>query len=153
MRDFFELTEGDYPWLDGIATQLPFTNLTIPIVFKDTNFHLMDDWASFEAEPTYDASNIAAVGMYTSDALTDGYMPVGMENADTLAETMEPYREILNKATADLWKRIAGWSREQMIDAGASSTPRWPRTSRTSRAPTSRTTGSSSTTACSASSR
>lgn len=119
VRDFFELTEGDYPWLDGIATQLPFTNLTIPIVFKDTNFHLMDDWASFEAEPGYSASNIAAVGLYTSDALSDGYVPVGMEDADTLAETMEQYREILNQATADLWKRIASWSREQMIDAGA----------------------------------
>ena len=119
VRDFFELTEGDYPWLDGIATQLPHPNLTIPIVFKDTNFHLMDDWASFEAEPSYSASNIAAVGMYTSDALTDGYVPVGMEDAETLAETMEHYREILNQATADLWKRIASWSREQMIDAGA----------------------------------
>jgi hypothetical protein len=119
VRDFFELTEGDYPWLDGIATQLPVANVTIPIVFKDTNFNLMDDWASFEAEPSYDAANIAAVGMYTADALTDGYQPVGMENAETLAETMESYREILNAATADLWKRIASWSREQMIDAGA----------------------------------
>ncbi|MFD4250059.1 hypothetical protein ACFWQL_10005 [Amycolatopsis thermoflava] len=119
VRDFFDLTEGDYPWLDGIATRLPVNNLTIPIVFKDTNFHLMDDWASFEAEPSYNAANIAAVGMYTSDALTDGYVPVGMDNADTLAETMEQYREILNEATADLWKRIATWTREQMIDAGA----------------------------------
>lgn len=119
VRDFFELTEGDYPWLDGIATRLPFANLTIPLVFADTNFHLMDDWASFEAEPSYDAANIVAVGMYTSDALTDGYQPVGMGNADELADTMESYREILNEATADLWKRIASWSREQMIDAGA----------------------------------
>lgn len=119
MRDFFDLTEGDYPWLDGIATRLTIGNLSIPIVYKDTNFHLMDDWASFEAEPTYDAANIVAVGMYTSDALTDGYLPVGMEDRDTLAETMESYREILNEATADLWKRIASWSREQMIDAGA----------------------------------
>ncbi|HEY3716517.1 MAG TPA: hypothetical protein VGL39_18480 [Jatrophihabitantaceae bacterium] len=119
VRDFFELTEGDYPWLDGIATRLPVANLTIPLVFKDTNFLLMDDWASFEAEPTYDAANIVAVGMYTSDALTDGYVPTGMDNADALADTMESYREILNEATAELWKRIASWSREQMIDAGA----------------------------------
>jgi hypothetical protein len=42
-----------------------------------------------------------------------------MQNAEALAETMESYREILNQATADLWKRIASWSREQMIDAGA----------------------------------
>lgn len=119
VRDFFDLSEGDYPWLDGIAVRLPHNNLTIPIVFKDTDFRLVDDWASFEAEPSYDAANIAAVGMYTSDALTDGYIPVGMENADVLAETMEQYRDILSEATADLWKRMASWSREQMIDAGA----------------------------------
>ncbi len=153
MRDFFDLAEGDYPWMDGIATQLPFNNLTIPIVFKDTNFHLMDDWASFEAEPGYNAANIEAVGMYTSDPLTDGYIPVGMDNADTLADTMEQYREILNEATTDLWKRIANWSREQMIDAGAWSTRRWARTSRTSPERTGRTTGSRSTNGCSDSSR
>ncbi|WP_040798154.1 hypothetical protein [Nocardia higoensis] len=119
VRDFFDLTEGDYPWLDGIAVTLPHNNLTIPIVFKDTDFRLVDDWASFEAEPSYDANNIAAVGMYTSDALTDGYVPVGMDNAEVLAETMEQYRDILAEATADLWKRISTWSREQMIDAGA----------------------------------
>jgi hypothetical protein len=119
VRDFSELTEGDYPWLDGIATRLPFPNLTIPIVFRNTNFHLMDDWASFEAEPSYDSNNIVAVGMYSSDVLSDGYLPVGMDNAEILAETMELYREILNEATADLWKRMATWTREQMIDAGA----------------------------------
>ena len=119
VRDFFDLTEGDYPWLDGIAVTLPHNNLTIPIVFSDTNFRLVDDWASFEAEPNYDAANIAAVGMYTADPLTDGYVPVGMQNADVLAETMEHYRDILTEATADLWKRMATWTREQMIDAGA----------------------------------
>lgn len=119
VRDFFDLSEGDYPWLDGIAVSLPHNNLTIPIVFADTNFRLVDDWASFEAEPGYDAAAIAAVGMYTSDPLTEGYIPVGMDNAEVLAETMEHYRDILAEATADLWKRMATWSREQMIDAGA----------------------------------
>lgn len=119
VRDFFDLSEGDYPWLDGIAVTLPHNNLTIPIVFSDTNFRLVDDWASFEAEPSYDAANIAAVGMYTCDPLTDGYVPVGMDNAEVLAETMEHYRDIVTEATADLWKRMATWTREQMIDAGA----------------------------------
>ncbi|TYQ11756.1 UNVERIFIED_ORG: hypothetical protein L601_001400000510 [Gordonia westfalica J30] len=119
MRDFFDLTEGDYPWLDGIAVTLPHNNITIPIVFKDTDFRLVDDWASFEAEPSYDAANIAAVGMYTSDPLTEGYVPIAMDNAETLAETMEQYRDILAEATSDLWKRMATWTREQQIDAGA----------------------------------
>jgi hypothetical protein len=119
VRDWFDLTEGDYPWLDGIATSLEYNNLTIPVVLKDTNFTLMDDWASFESEPSYSADNVAAVGLYTSDGLTDGYQPVGMGSAEQLAGTMEQIREILAGATVDLWKRIADWSRLQMIEAGA----------------------------------
>jgi hypothetical protein len=79
----------------------------------------MDDWASFESEPSYSADNVAAVGLYTSDALTDGYQPVGMGSPAQLAGTMEQIREILAGATVDLWKRIADWSRLQMIEAGA----------------------------------
>ena len=119
MRDWFDLTEGDYPWLDGIATALEHNNLTMPIVVKDTNFHLMDDWASFESEPGFAAENIVAVGLYTSDILSEGYRPVSMENPAALADTMEHVREILAEATVDLWKRIADWSRLQMIEAGA----------------------------------
>ncbi|MGQ0700481.1 MAG: hypothetical protein ACT4PZ_19855 [Panacagrimonas sp.] len=119
LRDFNDLSEGDFPWLDGIATDLPLNNLTIPVVVKNTHFRLVDDWASFESEPAYNAANVVAVGLYTSDALTEGYVPVSMESADKLAGTMERYRDILRQATADLWKRIAGWTREQMIDAGA----------------------------------
>jgi hypothetical protein len=119
VRDFTDLAEGDFPWLDGIATDLPLNNLTIPVVVKDTHFRLVDDWASFESEPAYATANIVAVGLYTSDALTEGYVPVGMDSAEQLVDTMERYRDILHQATADLWQRIAGWSREQMIDAGA----------------------------------
>jgi hypothetical protein len=119
VRDWFDLTEGDYPWLDGIATALEHNNLTIPVVLKDTNFTLMDDWASFESEPSYSAENVAAVGLYTSDTLTDGYQPVGMGSAEQLTRTMEQIREILSEATRELWKRIADWSRTQMIEAGA----------------------------------
>jgi hypothetical protein len=119
VRDWFDLTEGDYPWLDGIAGALEHNNLTIPVVVKDTHFHLMDDWASFESTPGYTAENVAAVGLYTSDNLSDGYIPVGMDSAESLASTMEGIREILTEATADLWKRIADWSRLQMVEAGA----------------------------------
>lgn len=119
VRDWFDLAEGDYPWMDGIATELPWNNLTIPVVLKDTHFHLVDDWASFESTPAYAAENIVAVGLYTSDALSEGYEPVAMGSAAQLADTMEATRETLRKATADLWRRIAGWTRDQMIDAGA----------------------------------
>src|SRR5690606_36466859 len=115
VRDWFDLAEGDYPWLDGIASELPWNNLTIPVVLKDTHFRIVDDWGSFESEPSYAAENVVGVGLYTSDALSDGYGPIGMGSREELATTMERVREILHRATADLWKRIAGWTRDQMI--------------------------------------
>jgi hypothetical protein len=91
----------------------------MPVIMKDTHFHIVDDWASFEATPGYDSANIAAVGLYTSDYLSDGYIPLGMDSPDELADTLEHLREVLADATTKLWKRIAGWSRDQMLDAGA----------------------------------
>ena len=72
MRDFVDLAEGDYPWLDGIASGVTHNNLTIPVILKDTHFNIVDDWGSFEAEPSYDHENVVAVGLYTSDFLSDG---------------------------------------------------------------------------------
>ena len=76
VRDLIDLAECDYPWMDGVAAALEHNNLTVPVVMKDTHFHIVDDWGSFEATPAYDASNIVAVGLYTSDYLSDGYIPV-----------------------------------------------------------------------------
>ena len=85
---------------------------------KDTHFNIVDDWGSFEAEPSYDNDNMVAVGLYTSDYLSDGYIPVHMDNASELADYLDDQREKMETATAELWKMMAGWSREQMIDAG-----------------------------------
>jgi hypothetical protein len=119
IREFVDLAEGDYPWLDGVAENMPYNNLTIPVVMKDTDFDIVDDWASFEAKPGYDSNNIVAVGLYTSDYLSDGYIPVGMNDREELADTFEHLREVLHQATNDLWKVIAGWTRDQMLEAGA----------------------------------
>ena len=99
--------------------RIPLHNLTIPIVFKDTNFHLMDDWASFEAEPTYDATTSPPSAC--TPPTPHRRLPAGRhgERGRRSPRPWSTYREILNQATADLWKRIAGWSRDQMIDAGA----------------------------------
>ena len=118
VRDFTNLAENDYPWLDGVAANVAYNNLTLPVTLKDTHFNIVDDWASFEAQPGYEHENMLAVGCYTSDFLSDGYVPVAMENASTLADFLENERDVLAQATSDLWKVMAGWSRDQMLDAG-----------------------------------
>jgi hypothetical protein len=85
---------------------------------KDTHFHIMDDWGSFEATPSYDASNIVGIGLYTSDYLSDGYIPLHMDSASELADYFDHMRDQMTEATTEMWKMMAGWKREQMIDAG-----------------------------------
>jgi hypothetical protein len=118
VRDFVDLAEGDYPWLDGVAAEVSYNNLTLPVILKDTHFHIVDDWASFEATPGYDHDNMIAVGLYTSDYLSGGYVPVAMDNPATLADFLEHEREVLHRATSQLWKVMAEWSRDQLLDAG-----------------------------------
>ena len=119
VRGFADLGECDLPWLDGIAAQVSHNNLTIPTIVKDTHFNIVDDWASFEATPAFDHDNVVAVGLYTADFLSDGEIPVAMDNAATLAEFLDHENNVLAAATRALWQRMARWTRDQMIDAGA----------------------------------
>ena len=119
VRGFADLGECDLPWLDGVAANVTHNNLTLPTIVKDTHFNIVDDWASFEATPSFEHDNVIAVGLYTSDFLSDGEIPVAMDNAASLTEFLEHEGETLAIATRELWQRMAGWTRDQMIDAGA----------------------------------
>jgi hypothetical protein len=119
VRDAVDLAECDYPWMDGVSKEIEHNNITVTVILKDTHFDMVDDWGSFEARPAYDLDNLVAVGVYTSDWLSDGYIPVAMENAGSLAAFLDDQAEKMERATARMWTMMAGWTREQMIDAGA----------------------------------
>jgi hypothetical protein len=119
VRDFFDLAEGDMPWLDGIAGDVPFGRLTVVTAVKDTHFYIVDDWGSFESKPEYRAESLVGIGLYTSDELSETQIPVGMGSKEELTETLLRYTEVFKDATAKLWKRFAGYHREQLMDAGA----------------------------------
>ena len=119
IRDFMDLGETSLPWLDDVASDVPYNNLTVTMTARDCHFGLVDDWGSFESEPEFTAERLAGVGLYTSDALSEGYLPVGMESAETLTRTFLELNTIFKTATRQLWLRMAGWSRDQLVDAGA----------------------------------
>lgn len=119
VRDFTDLAVGDYPWLDGVADDIPYNHLTVTMEVKDCHFYLMDDWGSFESRPELTAEKLVGVGLYTSDVLSEGYLPVGMGSAEELAATFETLAARFKHATIELWKHVSGWSRDQMMDAGA----------------------------------
>lgn len=118
VRDMLDLAECDYPWMDGVASEIEHNNLNVVVIMKDTHFNIVDDWGSFEATPAYDNDNLVAVGVYTSDHLSDGYIPVHMDSAAELADYLDDLRAKMTEATAEMWKMMAGWSRDQMVEAG-----------------------------------
>lgn len=119
VRDYMDLSESDFPWLDDVAREVPYNNLTVPIAVEGCHIYLMDDWGSFESEPEFKSHHVVGVGLYTSDSLTDGYIPIAMDSRDALTNAFDDLTTRVKDATAKLWKRIASWSRDQMIDAGA----------------------------------
>ena len=46
-------------------------------------------------------------------------MPVGMGSPRELTDTFDTLNGVFKDATNKLWLRIAGWTRDQMVDAGA----------------------------------
>ena len=119
VRDFMDMSEGDYPWLDGVGASMEFNNLTVPMIVKDTHFYLMDDWGSFESKPEFRAENICGIGLYTSDPLSDGLLPVAMESAESLTKKFNQLTDQVTEANQKLWKSMASWTRAQMLEAGA----------------------------------
>lgn len=119
VRDFMDLGENSLPWLDGVAADVPHNNYTVVMSVKDCHFHLVDDWGSFESTPEFTADKLAGIGLYTSDPLSDGFEPLGMGSAEELTRTLNELTVTMKEATNRLWMRMAGWTRDQLLDAGA----------------------------------
>ncbi|MGQ0620048.1 MAG: hypothetical protein ACT4QA_09050 [Panacagrimonas sp.] len=119
VRDFMDLGENSLPWLDGVAAEVPHNNYTVVMSVKDCHFHLVDDWGSFESTPEFTADKLAGVGLYTSDPLSDGFVPLGMNSAEELTRIFNDLSATMKEATNRLWLRMAVWSRDQLVDAGA----------------------------------
>lgn len=119
VRDFMDLAEGGLPWLDGVAANIPYNNLRVTIATQGCHFDVVDDWGSFESSPAFTSDMITGVGLYTSDPLSDGFIPIGMESAEELTSAFHDLTGKLKEAMTNLWMRLAGWSRDQLLDAGA----------------------------------
>lgn len=119
VRDFMDLAESDFPWLDDAAAGVEYNNITVTMAAKDCHFYLVDDWGSFESQPEFSAEKLVGVGLYYSDNLSNGHQPLGMGSREELIATFHRLTEQVREATNKLWLKIASWSRDQMMDAGA----------------------------------
>ncbi|MEM1139553.1 MAG: hypothetical protein AAGH45_06675, partial [Pseudomonadota bacterium] len=119
VREFVDLSESSYPWLDGVGASVPYNNIVVPMVAEGVHFNWIDDWGSFSAEPEFQGHNLKGVGLYTFDPLTTGLQPVGMDSRSDLIKAFNEIDAGVKEAMANLWKRLAAYSRDQLMDAGA----------------------------------
>ena len=119
VRDFRELSESDYPWLDGVGKDIPYNNLTVAMIVENCHINLLDDWGSFESEPELKAEHIVAVGLYSADYLSEGHIPLGMGSKQELTETFNDLTMRIKIATTKLWEEMTAWTRDQQLEAGA----------------------------------
>lgn len=117
VRHFTNLAEGDFSWLDGVAEDVPYGNLLMPVITKGVGVEISDFGSAYTSPEDYQ-SKVVGVGLYATDSLSEHPIPVGMGSARELAETFEHLVSVLNDATRKLYKRISGWNARQRIDAG-----------------------------------
>jgi hypothetical protein len=119
VRDFMDLSESDFPWLDDVARDMPYNNLTVTMAVKDCHFYLVDEFGSFESKPDFTADKLVGIGLYTSDTLSEGYIPVAMNSKEELTACFKSLTEKVKDANNKLWRRVTSWTRDEMMDAGA----------------------------------
>lgn len=116
-RDFMNLGECDFSWLDGVADGIPYNNLTLVLITDGVAMEITD-FASVYTVPEDYRDKVLGVGLYTSDFLTDRYIPVGMDSRRDLVDTLDQLSEAIKQATRKLYRRFAGFSFTQMVEAG-----------------------------------
>ena len=116
-RDFINLSECDFSWLDGIGAPIPHNSLTVALITDDVRIEVTD-WGTAYTVPEEYSGRIRGVGLYTSDFLIDGYLPVGMGSRAELTETLLELADLCAKATRELYSRYAGFTNVQMTEAG-----------------------------------
>ncbi len=116
-RDFFNMTDCTLSWMDGIAPDIEFNNLTLVVITDGVGVEV-SDWGSVYTNPENYQERVIGAGLYTSDFLSDRYIPVGMDSRAELVDQLEYLTERMTDATRNLYRRFSGMTMDQMIEAG-----------------------------------
>jgi hypothetical protein len=116
-REFSDMSESDLSWLDGVGDGVSHNNLTITLITEGVGIEITD-WGTPYSSPENYQDRVIGVGLYTSDFLSDGYLPVGMDSGADLTDTLEALTAELGIATRKLYSRFAEMSCDQLCEAG-----------------------------------
>lgn len=116
-RDFLNMTECGLPWMDGVGVNLPYANYTMSLITDGVGIEITD-WGTAYTQPEAYQDKVIGVGLYTSDVLTDRYVPVGMGSRRELIDTFDELTLAVGQATRELYSKFAAMDNQQMVEAG-----------------------------------
>jgi hypothetical protein len=117
VRNFLTLGESGLPWMDGVAADIPYQNLTLALITDDVRIEVTDFGSAYTVPEAYQ-DNVIGVGLYTSDIFTDRFVPVGMGSRKELITTLNDIADVVKAAITPLHRRFADMGFDKMTEAG-----------------------------------
>jgi hypothetical protein len=110
VRDFNRFGVSHFPWSRDVCAELPYSNLTLALVLDGAVRVTTNDWGTSITDPPDYFAHLSAAGVFTTD---DGKLaPVPLDRLDGVTNAVKD-------AQRQLYRRIAGMSRREKLDAGA----------------------------------
>jgi hypothetical protein len=110
VRDFNRFGVSHFSWSRDVCAGLPYSNLTFALVLDDDVRVTANDWGTSITDPPDYFGHLSAAGVFTAD---DGALsPVAPRELEGIAMAVK-------EAQRHLYRRIAGMSRREKLDAGA----------------------------------
>jgi hypothetical protein len=117
VRNFMSLGESGLPWMDGVAKDIPYQNLTLSLITDDVRIEVTDFGTAYTTPEAYQ-EHVLGAGLYTSDVFTDRLVPVGMGSREELISILHDLADVIKDAITPLHRRFAGMNFDQMTEAG-----------------------------------
>ena len=110
VRDFNRFGVSHFSWSRDVCAGLPYSNLTFALVLDGGVRVTANDWGTSITDPPDYFGHLSAAGVFTAD---DGALsPVAPGELEGIAKAVK-------EAQRNLYRRIAGMSRREKLDAGA----------------------------------
>ena len=117
LRNFLTLGESGLPWMDDVAKDIPYQNLTLALITDDVRIEVTDFGTAYTVPEAYQ-EHILGVGLYTSDIFSDRLIPVGMGSKKELIDTLGEIAATIKAAITPLHRRFAAMGFDRMTEAG-----------------------------------
>ena len=109
-RDFNRFGVSHFPWSRDVCAGLPYSHLTFALVLDGGVRVTTNDWGTSITDPPDYFGHLSAAGVFTAD---DGAL------SPVAPDKLEGITRAVKDAQRNLYRRIAGMSRREKLDAGA----------------------------------